>query len=64
MKKKLTIIMLAVLMTAFTLVLAGCGGSEEQSDADGPTDSTPVTFVLDWTPNTNHTGVYVAEKLG
>ena len=57
MKKKLTIIMLAVLMTAFTLVLAGCGGSEEQSDADGPTDSTPVTFVLDWTPITNHTGV-------
>ena len=64
MKKKLTIIMLAVLMTAFTLVLAGCGGSEEQSDADGPTDSTPVTFVLDWTPNTNHTGLYVAQEKG
>ncbi len=64
MKKKLTIVMLISMMAAFTLVLAGCGGSEEQSDADGPTDSTPVTFVLDWTPNTNHTGVYVAEKLG
>ena len=23
-----------------------------------------VTIVLDWTPNTNHTGVYVAKKLG
>jgi ABC-type nitrate/sulfonate/bicarbonate transport system substrate-binding protein len=25
---------------------------------------TKVTFVLDWTPNTNHTGIYVAEALG
>lgn len=23
-----------------------------------------IDFVLDWTPNTNHTGLYVAEKLG
>ncbi len=23
-----------------------------------------ITFVLDWTPNTNHTGVYVADKMG
>ena len=23
-----------------------------------------ITFVLDWTPNTNHTGVYVAKELG
>lgn len=23
-----------------------------------------ITFVLDWTPNTNHTGLYVAESLG
>ena len=23
-----------------------------------------ITFCLDWTPNTNHTGLYVAEKLG
>ncbi len=25
---------------------------------------TPVTFVLDWTPNTNHTGIYVAQEKG
>ena len=24
----------------------------------------PVTFCLDWTPNTNHTGVYAAQALG
>ena len=23
-----------------------------------------LTFVLDWTPNTNHTGLYVAQSLG
>lgn len=23
-----------------------------------------ITFVLDWTPNTNHTGLYVAQKQG
>lgn len=23
-----------------------------------------ITFVLDWTPNTNHTGIYVAQALG
>ena len=23
-----------------------------------------MTFVLDWTPNTNHTGIYVAQELG
>ena len=23
-----------------------------------------VIFVLDWTPNTNHTGIYVAKELG
>ncbi len=25
---------------------------------------TPITFSLDWTPNTNHTGVYAAQALG
>ncbi|MDQ9749711.1 ABC transporter substrate-binding protein, partial [Acinetobacter baumannii] len=23
-----------------------------------------ITFVLDWTPNTNHTGLYVAQNQG
>lgn len=25
---------------------------------------TPVTLALDWTPNTNHTGIFVAQRLG
>lgn len=62
MIKKLTALMAAAFMIVFCL--AGCGGSSEQSDENGPTDPTKLTFVLDWTPNTNHTGIYVAEKLG
>lgn len=28
------------------------------------TESEKITFCLDWTPNTNHTGLYVAQALG
>ena len=32
--------------------------------ADQGNGLTPITFSLDWTPNTNHTGVYAAKALG
>ena len=46
----------AALVLALTLLLslAACGGKQEET-----ADET-ITFVLDWTPNTNHTGLYVA----
>ena len=56
--------------TAATLVLAGCGGTgsgSASSDAGAATDSgekTALTFCLDYTPNTNHTGIYVAKNQG
>lgn len=56
MKKLLAFIMICALITA---ALAGCGG--QQSDN---AEKTKVTFVLDWTPNTNHTGLYVAQEKG
>lgn len=37
------------------------GGATEFAKADEPTE---VTLILDWTPNTNHTGFYVAQALG
>ncbi|WP_409048347.1 ABC transporter substrate-binding protein [Microbacterium sp. HA-8] len=50
-------------LLAVTVALAGCtvsgGGSSEDGDK-----LTPVTFALDWAPNTNHIGVYVADALG
>jgi ABC-type nitrate/sulfonate/bicarbonate transport system substrate-binding protein len=40
------------------LLLAGC------APAVGPTVATPVTLMLDWVPNTNHTGLFVAQNNG
>ena len=46
--------------------LSGCGGAEKPagSAASGDTKLRKVAFALDWTPNTNHTGVYVAAERG
>ena len=56
---------------AATLVLAGCGGSNGSDANSGSDDSKPasgektkLTFCLDYTPNTNHTGIYVAKNQG
>ena len=58
---------------AATTALAACGGTEtsEQgaaegagADADAAAETTKVSFVLDYTPNTNHTGIYVALDQG
>lgn len=54
--KKLTVLALAGVLTAG---LCACGNSGQ---ADG--EKKDITLVLDWTPNTNHTGLYVAEKMG
>lgn len=62
--KKLTALALAGVLTAG---LCACSNSEQADGAaDGAADGEKkdITFVLDWTPNTNHTGLYVAEKLG
>ncbi|WEO77850.1 ABC transporter substrate-binding protein [Cryobacterium sp. SO2] len=42
---------------ASLVVLTGCATS---STADTDSAVTDVNFALDWTPNTNHTGLYVA----
>lgn len=65
--KKLSIVALILILTA-TLALAGCQPKEavEAGDgAQGPSaELEKVTVVLDWVPNTNHTGLYVAQDLG
>ena len=50
--KKFVIFLLTI---AMVLGLAACGGSAGEE---------PITVVLDWTPNTNHTGIYVALAKG
>ncbi len=53
--------LLAVSATA----LAACGGDDDPADTVAvPTALRPVTLVLDWTPNTNHGGIYLAEANG
>lgn len=60
-------------MLVFVIALAGCGANsapsenekeqvQEQEGADKPLEK--VQVVLDWTPNTNHTGLYVARDKG
>lgn len=61
MKKRILAVVAAAVLAC--LCMTGCGGSDGEQAAGGE-DLTKVTFVLDWTPNTNHTGVYVAQKLG
>jgi ABC-type nitrate/sulfonate/bicarbonate transport system substrate-binding protein len=46
------------------LALTACGTSDDSSGSRSDAASEQVTFALDWSPNTNHIGVYVAESLG
>ncbi len=39
--------------------------NEDSSNSESSSDDlVSLTFALDWTPNTNHTGLYVAQSLG
>ena len=40
----------------------GNGGNGEKKSNESP--SKKISIVLDWTPNTNHTGLFVAKELG
>ena len=70
MKKAIKLISL---LLAFSMIfaLAGCG--KNPSDTNGTTAPSAnedngnlkkITFALDWTPNTNHTGLFVAKEKG
>ena len=68
MKKIFAMLLVCVMILG---ALAGCGaknsGAETapaESAAADSAEKTKVTFVLDWTPNTNHTGLYVALEQG
>ena len=50
----------AVLALVTVFSLSACGGSKDSetpSGDDSQEDLQTITFVLDWTPNTNHTGL-------
>ena len=54
--KRITTLLLATFMSVS--FLAGCGKDKEDSSSN----LEKVTVILDWTPNTNHTGLYVAKE--
>lgn len=68
MKKRILAAFMAAAMLALTA--AGCGGAgSSNTSSELPTETVKaenakITFVLDWTPNTNHTGLYVAQEKG
>lgn len=58
---------LPLLTSLFLLAGCGAGGTNEKEEAsknEGNKELKKVSVVLDWTPNTNHTGLYVAKEKG
>ena len=50
---------------AMMVSMVGCGASKDaEEEEQAQDDLKKITFVLDWTPNTNHTGLYVAMEKG
>ena len=51
-----------ILILIFLTILAVSCGDSAKKTKDG--EKIKITVVLDWTPNTNHTGIYAAKNLG
>ena len=58
-KKAIKKVLAITLAGAMMLGVSACGSSKEEAK-----ELTEITLVLDWTPNTNHTGFYVAQNEG
>ncbi|WP_409253267.1 ABC transporter substrate-binding protein [Bacillus sp. SCS-153A] len=56
----------AMLALLSAVLIAGCGQNNNAGQEENGTGETlkEVSVVLDWTPNTNHTGLYVAKEKG
>lgn len=63
-RRGIGLIALAALVAVGTLFAAGCGDDDSSSGLTTPEAKQKFTIALDWTPNTNHTGIYVAKEKG
>lgn len=64
--KKFMAVMLSACMV---FSLCACGNTASKGNSDTTAEKSKsnlqkITMVLDWTPNTNHTGIYVAQEKG
>ncbi|NBJ69666.1 MULTISPECIES: ABC transporter substrate-binding protein [Clostridia] len=56
-----------IMLSLFVILLAACSTNDDESgekEKSADKDLKEVSIVLDWTPNTNHTGLYVAKEKG
>ncbi|MBR2620537.1 MAG: ABC transporter substrate-binding protein [Firmicutes bacterium] len=56
-KRVASILTICIMVFSMAFAMTGCGSEEESG-------LTKITFCLDWTPNTNHTGIYAAQAQG
>ncbi len=56
-------IVVGFLIITMVMSMCACGKKNGDSAKQGSVGK-EITMVLDWTPNTNHTGLYVAQELG
>ena len=62
-RRSLLALALGTGVTAAAVPWSSAFGSSSSASA-AAVSLTPVTLALDWTPNTNHTGIFVAQQLG
>ena len=53
-----------IFVAVITVSLAVSAAAPACADETEAKELTKITFCLDWTPNTNHTGIYAAQALG
>ena len=65
MQKAPAIVLIAVLAATLAACAApATGTSPAETPSGGEGEMTDVTLMLDWVPNTNHTGIFVAQEQG
>ena len=61
--KKIWKVFLTIVTALLAVVLVACGQGTASKD-NKEAELKKIDFILDWTPNTNHTGLYVAKEKG
>ena len=62
--KKTKKLLFTLLSLSAILLLVACSAKKDENAKDKEKELEETTVILDWTPNTNHTGLYVALENG